>query len=93
MFIKSQDSDVIFSLNDKGLFPGTIYTEDIYVDGKFYGTNVYGRRLFREFLLGTYEEDEGEQVISEIYTLMKAGVKYYAMPAPTLDIEDLGVIL
>mgnify|MGYP001305485274 FL=1 len=93
MFIKGQDSDVIFSLTDKGLFPGTIYTDDIYINGKFYGTNIYGKRLFKTYLLGTYEEDEGEQIVNEIYTLMRAGAKYYSMPAPSIDLEDLGVAL
>jgi len=87
MYIKSQDGDVIFSLTDKAV----IFTEDIYINGKFYGCNIYGRKLFRRYLLGTYEEDEATQVISEIFALLKAGVQYYSMPAPTMDISELGV--
>jgi len=87
MYIKSQDGDVIFSLTDKAV----IFTEDIYISGKFYGCNIYGRKLFRRYLLGTYEEDEATQVISEIYALLKAGERFYSMPAPTFDLEDLGV--
>lgn len=93
MFIKSQDGDLIFTLQNKGPFHGTIYTKDIYIRGKYYGTNIYGKRLFKTYLLGTYEENEGEMVINEIFTLLKAGVKYYSMPTPTLDLEDLEVIL
>lgn len=92
MFIKSQNEDVIFSLTDKGFLKGNVYAEDIYVNGKFYGTNIYGRKLFKKYLLGTYEEDEGEMVINEIFTMLKARTKYYTMPAPTMDLEDLGVI-
>lgn len=93
MYIISQDKNVIFPLIDKGLLKGTVYAEDIYIDEKFYGTNIYGRRLFRDYLLGSYEAGEAEQIITEIYRLMKAGEKFYSMPAPTMDLEDLGVIL
>jgi len=91
MFIQGQDKNIIFTLTDKGLLKGTVYTEDVYINGKFYGTNVYGKNLFKAYLLGTYEEDEAEQVVSEIYTLLKARAKFYSMPNPSLDLEDLGV--
>jgi hypothetical protein len=93
MFILSQDKDTIFTLCDRGLFKGTIYSKDIYINGRYYGANIYGKTLFSKCLLGTYEEDEPEMVISEIYTLLKAGEKYYTMPAPSIDLEDLGVAL
>ena len=91
MFIQGQDGNVIFSLSDKGLMKGTVYTKDIYNNGKFYGSNVYGKSLFQTYLLGTYEDAEAEQVISEIYKLLKAGARFYSMPAPTMDLQDLGV--
>jgi len=93
MYIVGQDRNVIFTLTDKGLLKGTLYTEDIYVNGKYYGSNVYGKNLLRTYLLGTYEEDEAEQVIEEIYRLLKAGVQFYSMPDPSMDLEDLGVSL
>jgi len=91
MFILSQDKDTIFTLSDKGLFKSAIYTEDVYVNGKYYGSNIYGKGLFKEYLLGTYDCDEVEQIMSEIFTLLKAGAEFYSMPAPTLEPEDLGV--
>ena len=89
MYILGQDSNIIFTL-DKGLFRGIIHTRDIYVQGKFYGSNIYGKKFFRRYLLGTYENDEAEQIVREIYNLLKSGQKFYSMPAPTIDI-DLGV--
>jgi len=93
MFILSQDRDTIFTLQDKGLFKGHLYAEDIEIDGHYYGTNIYGTTLFKTYFLGTYEEGEAEQVIAEIYRLLKAGEKYYSMPVPSLDLEDMGVSL
>jgi len=93
MYIKSQDGNVIFTLSDKGLFKGTVFTRDIYIKGKYYGSNIYGRRLFKKYFLGTFEEGEGEQVINEIYALLKAGAKFYSMPEAYLEPEDMGVIL
>jgi len=93
MYIVGQDRNIIFTLTDKGLMKGLVYTEDIYVNGQFYGCNIYGKNLLRTYLLGTYEEDEAEQVIEEIYRLLKVGVQFYSMPAPALDPEDLGVSL
>ena len=93
MFIQGQDKDIIFPLTDKGLLKGTVYTKDIYVNEKYYGANVYGKTLFQKHLLGTYEEGEAEQVIAEIYALLKAGAATYSMPVPAMDLEDLGVSL
>ena len=93
MFIISQDRDVIFTLQDKGLLKSTIYAEDVEIDGKYYGTNIFGETLFKTYMLGTYEAGETEQVIAEIYRLLKAGAKYYSMPDPSMDLEDMGVIL
>jgi hypothetical protein len=93
MYIQGQDKNVIFALTDKGLMKGLVYTEDVYVNGKYYGANVYGKSLLRTCLLGTYEEDEAEQVVGEIYKLLKSGAQFYAMPCPTMDLEDLGVSL
>lgn len=91
MFILSQDRDTIFTLQDKGLFKGHIYANDIEIDGHYYGTNIYGTTLFKTYFLGTYEEGEAEQVIAEIYRLLKAGAKCYSMPDPSMDLEDMGV--
>lgn len=93
MFIKCQNNNIIFTLSDKGLLKGVIYTKDVYIDGKFFGINIYGQKLFKKYLLGTYEEDEAEQIVQEIYTLLKAGEQFYSMPDPVLNPEDLGVSL
>lgn len=93
MFIQSQDKDVIFTLADKGLLKGTVYTEDIYINKTFYGTNIFGKNLFKKHLLGTYEEDEAEQIVGEVYKLLKARCKFYAMPEAAMDLEELGVEL
>ncbi len=89
MYIQGQDKDIIFTLSDKWLL-SRIYTEDKIIRNKYYGTNIYGKALFRKHLLGTYESDEAEQIVNEIYTLLKAGKKFYAMPDPTIDPEDWG---
>jgi hypothetical protein len=91
MIIKSQDSDTLFPLTDKGF--GTIYLEDVYVNGRFYGSNIYGRRFFKSYLLGTYEENEAEMVIDEIFTMLKMGAEHYVMPQPTLELDQMGVEL
>lgn len=93
MYIIGQDRNIIFTLQDKGILKGTIYTEDIEINGKYYGSNIYGRNLFTTHLLGTYEEGEAEQVVTEIYRLLKAGAKHYSMPTPSMDLEDMGVTL
>lgn len=87
MLIQSQDKDILFSLPTKPLFSG-IYTKDIYVRGKFFGTNIYGKTLFGTYLLGTYEPEESEQVISEIFKLHKKGILYYVMPAPSGEFDS-----
>jgi DNA modification methylase len=91
MYIISQDRDIIFTLQDKGLLKSTIYAEDVEIDGKYYGTNIFGTNLLKTYMLGTYEENEAAQVIAEIYRLLKAGEKYYSMPVPSLDLDDMGV--
>ena len=91
MFIQGQDKNVIFTLSDKGLFGGVIYTKDIYIKKKYWGSNIYGRNFFKKYLLGTYEGDEAEQVASEIYALLKSGQEFYSMPNPSIELEDLGV--
>lgn len=93
MYIINQDHNVIFTLKDKGLFPGTIYTKDIYRHNRYMGTNIYGRRFLKKYLLGTYEDGEGEMVINEIFIMLKAGERYYKMPAPSLDLEDMEMML
>lgn len=93
MYIQGQDRDIIFTISDKGPLKGRIYTEDKIIKDKFYGTNVFGKTLFKKHLLGTYETEEAEQIVAEIYTLLKAGKKFYAMPEPSIDPEDWGVEL
>lgn len=93
MYILGQDKDVIFTISDKGPLKGRIYTQDKIIRNKYYGTNVYGKTLFRRYLLGTYEPEEAEQIIGEIYTLLKAGERFYVMPEPSIDIKDWGVEL
>lgn len=93
MYIIGQDRNVIFTLQDTGLLKGTIYTEDVEMGGRYYGTNIYGKNLLHTHLLGTYEENEAAQVIAEIYRLLKAGAKCYSMPDPSMDLEDMGVSL
>lgn len=92
MYILSQDRDTIFSLSDKGLFKGMIYAECIYnEEEQFRGCNIYGKTLFKTVLLGTYEIEEADQIISEIYRLLKAGEQFYSMPGVYIDLEELGV--
>ena len=86
MYIQCKDKDIIFTLSDKWLL-SRIYTEDKII------TNIYGKALFRKHLLGTYEPEEADQIVAEIYTLLKAGKKFYAMPEPSIDPEDWGVEL
>ena len=88
MFIKGQDDNTIFTLSDKGINKGVVYTEDIYINNKYYGSNIFGRTLFHTYLLGTYEEDESDQVVAEIYKLLKSGAQYYSMPQPSIDILE-----
>jgi hypothetical protein len=90
MYIISQDRNMIFTLTDKGLLKSTVYAEDIEIDGEYYGTNIFGSNLLRTNLLGTYEEGEAEQIIAEIYRLLKAGAMCYSMPTPSMDLEDMG---
>jgi hypothetical protein len=93
MYIISQDRDIIFTLQDKGLLKSTIYAEDVEIDGKYYGTNIFGTNLLKTYMLGTYEENETAQIVAEIYRLLKAGAKCYSMPAPSMDLEDIGVTM
>ena len=93
MFIQGQDKNVIFTLSDKGFLKGQVYTKNIYINKKYWGSNIYGRNFFKKYLLGTYEGDEAEQVTSEIYALLKSGQEFYSMPNPSIELEDLGVSL
>ena len=91
MLILSQDRDEIFTLSDKGLFKGHIYIKVKYFQDILMGWNVIGCRLFKETLLGTYEEQDAQQVVQEIFKLIKSGAKHYTMPEPVIDLDDLGV--
>lgn len=94
MYIVSQDRDTIFTLTDKGLFKGLIYTDFVYnEDDEFRGCNIYGKSLFKTVLLGTYDTEEAEQIIAEIYKLLKAGEQFYSMPEVYIELEDMGVTL
>jgi len=93
MTILNQDRDEIFTLTDKGLLKSNIYIKVAYFQGQLMGYNIIGKRLFKEKILGTYDESEAQQIIQEIYKLMRYGVSYYSMPNPTLDLEELGVNL
>lgn len=92
MYIVSQDRDSIFTLTDKGLFKGMLYAECIYdEENEFRGCNIYGKSLFKTVLLGTYEIEEADQIVGEIYRLLKAGEQLYSMPLVYMDLQDLGV--
>lgn len=85
MRILSQDKDVIFNFNRFS----KIYSQDIYHHEKYYGTNVYGKSLFKNHMLGTYEDGEAQQVVAEIYKLLKSKTKFYTMPEVALDLTEL----
>lgn len=93
MTILSQDKDEIFTLSDKGLFKGQIYVRVQYFQNQLMGWNVIGKRLRRETILGTYDEQDAQQVVHEIYKLLRVGEKYYSMPEAALDLDELGVEL
>lgn len=88
MYIQSQDKDTIFTLSDKGILKGCVFTKDHYIDGQFYGTNIYGKTLLKTVLLGTYEPEEAEQIVKEIYRLLRKGMKFYVMPE-SADIPEV----
>jgi hypothetical protein len=85
MHILSQDKDIIFNFN--GL--STVYAQDVYRNGRYYGTNVYGKSLLKNHMLGTYEDGEAQQVVAEIYRSLKTKAKYYTMPEVALDLTEL----
>lgn len=85
MHILSQDRDVIFNFNRFS----RIYAQDKYFKGKYYGTNIFGRSLFKKHLLGTYEDGEAQQVVTEIYQLLRIGQRHYKMPDVALDLSEL----
>lgn len=85
MHILSQDRDVIFNFNRFS----RIYAEDKYFNGKYYGTNIYGRSMFRKHLLGTYDDGEAQQILTEVYRLLKANQTHYKMPEAALDLSEL----
>lgn len=85
MRILSQNKDIIFNLTRLS----TIYAKDVYHNQKYYGSNIYGKSLFKNHMLGTYEEGEAEQVIEEIYRLLKTEAKFYTMPEVALDLSEL----
>jgi hypothetical protein len=85
MKILSQDKDLIFNFN----WLSKIYAEDKYNNGKYYGSNVYGKSLFKNHMLGTYDEGEAQQVVCEIYKLLKSKEQFYTMPDVALDLSEL----
>lgn len=91
MTILNQDKDEIFTLSDKGLLKGRIYIRVQSFQGQLMGWNVVGKRLFRETLLGTYDEGDAQQIIGEIFNLLRAGQEHYVMPDAVLDLDELGV--
>jgi hypothetical protein len=92
MYIKSQDGDTIFSLTDKGLLKGQIYISEVYIDDRYWATNVFGRNLLRTYLLGTFDTTEdAENIVREIYKLLRMGVSFYTVPQP-LDTDDLDAL-
>jgi hypothetical protein len=88
MYIVPQDRDGLFTLTDKGLFKGEIFIRVQYFQGQLMGWNVIGKRLFKETLLGTYDEQDAQQVLQEIYRMLKLKVYMYSMPEAAMDIED-----
>lgn len=86
MKILSQDKDLIFNFNSFS----KIYAQDKYINGRYYGTNIFGKSLFKKHLLGTYEDGEAQLVVTEIYKLLKANSKvFYTMPEVALDLTEL----
>jgi len=89
MFIISQDRDEILGFSDRSLFPVRLYVEDRYYNGQLVGWNVMGKRFLKKTLLGTYDtEEDARQIVQEIYKLLKAGIRHYAMPEPALDLDE-----
>lgn len=89
MIIQTQDRDTIFTLTDKGLY-SRIYVKEVSWKGTLIAFNVMGKTLFKETVLGTYDEDtDAEQVVKEIYRMLKLGVKFYSMPELGIEQEEL----
>lgn len=85
MVILNQDKDALYVLN------GAISTEEKIAEGHLMGYNIYGwsSATTEPTLLGTYDSEEDvEQIIQEIFKLIKCGKTHYSMPEAALDLEE-----
>ena len=79
MIIINQDQDD-FITNDK--INIKLHTHN----GLFMGWNIYGRRLIKRVLLGTYDtEEDAKQIVQEIKRLKTSGCEKYVMPEASMD--------
>lgn len=79
MLITNQDRDATYQIRK-------VFYKPVVYKGVFFGWNIYGKGLFRRFLLGTRDtENEAKQIVSEIRRLMKKGKQHYAMPELVSD--------
>lgn len=79
MLITNQDRDATYQIRK-------VFYKPVFYKGVFFGWNIYGKGLFRRFLLGTRDtENEAKQIVSEIRRLMKKGKQHYAMPELVSD--------
>lgn len=79
MYITNQDRDATYRIRK-------VYYKPVFYKDILFGWNIYGKGLFRRFLLGTRDtEEEAKQIVSEIRRLMKKGKQHYAMPELVSD--------
>lgn len=79
MYITNQDRDATYRIRK-------VYYKPVFYKDILIGWNIYGKGLFRRFLLGTRDtEEEAKQIVSEIRRLMKKGKQHYAMPELVSD--------
>jgi hypothetical protein len=89
MRIINQDKDKFFTLTAKGFYKSKVCSKKKFYKGRLYGWNVYGSRLGFKTLLGTYDtEFEANQIVEEIYRLLKMDEISYVMPEPALEMSE-----